>query len=108
MNSREPDRLRITCKAEHGRLRLVLEGIVDPSSVWELLKRLEASEPNAYPLVLDFNGVREIHWLASNLLCSALNYIVQEKGPVLLALPGRPGEVALHTENLGPDVLRWR
>lgn len=107
MNRQEPDRLRITCRTEQGRLRLVLEGRLDPSSVWEVLKRLETSKPDRYSLVLDFNGIQEIHWLAGNLLYSALKYIAREKGPVLLALPGKPGEVVFDAERLDPDLLRW-
>ncbi|WP_447973856.1 hypothetical protein [Nitrospira sp. Kam-Ns4a] len=107
MNRQEPDRLRITCRTEQGRLRLVLEGRLDPSSVWELLRRLEATEPGVYPLVLDLNGIEGIHWFASSLLCSALARVVREKGRVLLALPGKPGEVAFDAERLDPDLLRW-
>lgn len=82
----------MTCKAERGRLTIVLEGALDGAAAWEVIKRLETCERDTYPVTLDLNGVNDMQWFAASVLTSGLEHIAKAKGAVFLMLLGKPSE----------------
>lgn len=107
MKPEEPGRFQISVGTTKGRLTLVLEGALDGAAAWEVIRRLEACERQAYPVALDLNGVTTIHWLAARILTSSLEYITKTKGGVWLCLPGRSCEM-FRAEVLRPDFWTIR
>lgn len=90
-------------------LTLILEGVINGASAWEVIKRLEACERSGYPVTLDFKGVTDVHWFAAQVLTAGLEYISKAKGPIRFMLPDGAVE-QFNPGMLRPDfwkVARW-
>jgi anti-anti-sigma regulatory factor len=72
---------------QNGCIMVRIVGDLDGSSACEVLRVLEHNHTEAVPTVLDFSGLKTIHWFGAQVLTEGLkSYRLKEAG--LFVLPG--------------------
>lgn len=91
-------RFRLDCAHRHGTLRLLLHGVFDGSSAWEI--RLVLAHAAASRVILDFAGIQEVWEFGAAVLGQGLRELDRSR----IAFANLPDELRLAFDRLGAPV----